>query len=99
MDGLDTGMRDLASALSTIGEKVDRLTEVTLAVERMSTSTAAAVEACYGACIIHYTRYRLVWYGILRGTVFYTIVYTVCYGTRSLFLGPGESSPFRSHTT
>lgn len=52
MDGLDTGMRELAAALSAIGEKVDRLTEVTLAVERMSSSTVAAVEVCHYALVV-----------------------------------------------
>lgn len=76
MDGLDTGMRELASALSAIGEKVDRLTEVTLAVERMSTSTAAAVEACYDVGLVSY-----ITYGIARYSTIFCVSCMVRYST------------------
>ena len=56
MDGLDASMRELAAALSGIGEKVDRLAELTLAVERMSSSTAAAVE------VLSRIRYFVLWF-------------------------------------
>lgn len=44
VDGLEGGMRDVAAALTGLGEKVERLAELTVAVQRTSTSTAAAVE-------------------------------------------------------
>ena len=43
MDGLEANMRDLAGALTTIGEKVDRLADLTLEMQRVSTATAEAI--------------------------------------------------------
>ena len=44
VDGLEGGMREVVAALTGLGEKVERLAELTVAVQRTSTSTAAAVE-------------------------------------------------------
>lgn len=44
VDGVEAGLRVVTTTLSSLGEKMDRLAELTLAVQRTAVSTASAVE-------------------------------------------------------
>lgn len=46
MEGLESGMQDIAVALTGLGDKVERLAELSVDVQRTVTSTAAAVQVC-----------------------------------------------------
>lgn len=44
VDGLESGLREVTTTLTGLGEKMDRLVELTLAVQQTANSTASAVE-------------------------------------------------------
>lgn len=44
VDGVEAGLRDVTKTLAALGEKMDRLAELTLAIQETATSTASAVE-------------------------------------------------------
>lgn len=54
VEGLENGMRDVASALSGLGVKMERLAELTRAMQQTGLATAASVEVrsvcVYKAC-------------------------------------------------
>lgn len=55
VEGLESGMRDVASALSGLGAKMERLAELTLAMQQTGLATRASVEVrsvcVYKQCI------------------------------------------------
>lgn len=44
MDGLEESLQNVTAGLASLGEKMERLAELTVAMQQTCTSTAAAVE-------------------------------------------------------